>query len=233
LQRVHIMFISDIYDPRVKPAPRILVIEDDAKTAASLEMYLRHAGYSTEVAHDGEEGLERVRERPDLVILDLMLPGIGGLDICRVVRAESNIPLIMLTARSTEQDKLRGLGAGADDYVTKPFSPREVVARVAAVLRRSAPATDAEIALDADARAVVVRGERVALTTAEFEILDKLVRAPNRVFTRDELLRGEGALDRTVDAHIKNLRRKIEIDRTKPERIVTVFGAGYKYVPAQ
>jgi DNA-binding response OmpR family regulator len=216
----------------VKPLRRILVIEDDPKTGASLEMYLRHGGYRAEVARSGDEGLERARrERPDLIILDLMLPGVSGIEICRTLREESDVPIIMLTARSTEEDKLRGLGVGADDYVTKPFSPREVVARVGAVLRRSRSVrADGDLELDPDAREVTLRGENVPLTAAEFRILEKFLRAPGRVFTRDELLSGEEALDRTVDVHIKNLRRKIEDDRANPTRILTVFGVGYKYV---
>ena len=215
------------------PPRRVLVIEDDAKTGAALEMYLRHAGYRVSLARSGDEGLERVRtERPDLIVLDLMLPGLSGIDVCRTVRGESDVPIIMLTARSTEEDKLRGLAIGADDYVTKPFSPREVVARVATVLRRSRVLReDGGLVLDAEAREVTVRGEKVPLTASEFEILETLLRAPGRVFRRDELLRGEESLDRTVDVHIKNLRRKIEDDRTRPTRIVTVFGVGYKYVP--
>jgi DNA-binding response OmpR family regulator len=217
---------------------RILIIEDDAKTAASIEMYLRHDGYAAEVARSGDDGLARAkREPPDLVVLDLMLPGLNGFEVCRALRAGSAVPIIMLTARSTEDDKLKGLELGADDYVTKPFSPRELVARVSAVLRRSdaperrAAREDGDLLLDPDSREVRLRGELVALTVAEFRILETLLRAPNRVFTRDELMHGDDALDRTVDVHIKNLRRKIEDDRARPTRIVTVFGVGYKYVP--
>ena len=212
---------------------RILVIEDDAKTAASIEMYLRHAGYSVDVSATGDDGLARARDvEPDLVLLDLMLPGLSGFDVCRRIREHSAAPVIMLTARSDEDDKLRGLELGADDYVTKPFSPRELVARVTAVLRRGRTLhRDADVVLDAAARELTVRGGRVALTAAEFDIMHALIRSPGRVFTRAELLRGDDALDRTVDAHVKNLRRKIEDDRTNPQRIVTVFGIGYKYVP--
>lgn len=213
---------------------RILVIEDDPKTSASIEMYLRHGGYRVDVATNGDDGLERARrDHPDLIVLDLMLPGMSGLEICRALReASSAVPIIMLTARSTEEDKLRGLNLGADDYLTKPFSPRELVARVAAVLRRSPPVQDhGELALDHDRREVTLRGQPVALTAAEFRILETLLRWPGRVFTREELIPSEEALDRTVDAHIKNLRRKIEDDRANPTRIVTMFGVGYKYVP--
>ena len=224
-------------------APRILIVEDDAKTSASIEMYLRHEGYRTDVAWTGDEGLAQARSlKHDLVILDLMLPGMNGLEVCRALRASSKLPVIMLTALSTEADKLRGLDLGADDYVTKPFSPRELMARVRAVLRRADTAaeervTSGDVALDPATRDVVVRGERVTLTTAEFHLLETFLRAPGRVFSRDELMRrafGETyeGLDRTVDVHIKNLRRKIEEDRANPTRIVTVFGVGYKFLPA-
>jgi DNA-binding response OmpR family regulator len=239
--RHHNSFIPSSYDSGVTAARRILVIEDDPKTGAALEMYLRHAGYEAGVARSGDDGLAQARrEPPALVILDLMLPGLNGFEVCRALRASSAVPIIMLTARSTEEDKLRGLELGADDYVTKPFSPREVVARVHAVLRRSetAPALPAvrqhgDLSLDTNARELVVRGERVPLTSAEFRILERLLRWPGRVFTRDELMDGEEALDRTVDVHIKNLRRKIEEDRANPRRIVTVFGMGYKYVKTE
>ena len=214
---------------------RILIVEDDAKTSASIEMYLRHEGYRTDVARTGDEGLSRARQHaPDLVILDLMLPGRNGLEVCGMLRTESKTPIIMLTARSTEDDKLLGLESGADDYVTKPFSPRELVARVRAVLRRAEPAAEGpliagDLSLDRETREVTLRGAHVTLTAAEFRLLETLMRSPGRVFTRDELV--EGGLDRTVDVHIKNLRRKIEADRANPSRIVTVFGTGYKFVP--
>jgi DNA-binding response OmpR family regulator len=217
------------------PSRRILVIEDDPKTSASIAMYLRHDGYRVDLCPTGTEGLEMARrDHPDLVVLDLMLPGLSGTEICRTLReSASHVPIIMLTARSTEEDKLRGLGLGADDYVTKPFSPRELVARVGAVLRRTKPVVeDGDLVLDPETREVMLRGQRIALTSVEFRILDLFLRSPGRVFTREDLVPSEEALDRTVDAHIKNLRRKIEEDRAHPERIVTVFGVGYKYVPA-
>ena len=213
-------------------------MEDDAKTGASIEMYLRHDGFRTELARSGTEGLEKARETtPDLVVLDLMLPGLGGLEVCKTLRAESTVPIIMLTARSTEHDKLLGLELGADDYVTKPFSPRELVARVKVVLRRVEPAVDkivvGELVLDPAARELVVRGAPVTLTAAEYRLVETFMRAPGRVFSRDELMqRAFGSsyegLDRTIDVHIKNVRKKIEADRTNPKRIVTVFGLGYK-----
>jgi len=225
--------MTEPYHARMRPR-RILIVEDDPKTSASIEMYLRHEGYRTDVARSGDEGLARARQQaPDLVILDLMLPGKNGLEVCGALRVESKLPIIMLTARSTEDDKLLGLESGADDYVTKPFSPRELVARVRAVLRRAEPAgeeplTAGDIVLDRETREVNVRGTSVTLTAAEFRLLETLMRSPGRVFTRDELV--EGGLDRTVDVHIKNLRRKIELDRANPARIVTVFGTGYKFV---
>ena len=228
-------FTTPAYHAAGMAVRRILVVEDDPKTSASIERYLVHAGYRVDVAANGDDGLEKARrDRPDLIVLDLMLPGISGVEICRALRESSSaVPIIMLTARAAEEDKLRGLNLGADDYVTKPFSPRELVARVAAVLRRSgAVVEDGELVLDHDRREVVLRGETIALTAAELRILDTLLRFPGRVFTREELLPSEEALDRTVDVHIKNLRRKIEDDRTSPTRIVTVFGIGYKYVPA-
>ena len=219
---------------------RILIVEDDPKTAASVDMYLRHDGFRTDIARSGPEAIDKAREaKPDLIVLDLMLPGLGGLDVCRALRAESTVPIIMLSARSTEHDKLLGLDLGADDYVTKPFSPRELVARVRVVLRRFEPPDTkivaGDLVLDPAAREVVVRGETVALTAAEYRLVETLMRAPGRVFTRDELMqRAFGAsydrLDRTIDVHIKNVRKKIEVDRANPTRIVTVFGFGYKFV---
>jgi DNA-binding response OmpR family regulator len=180
---------------------------------------------------------EAARTPPDLVVLDVMLPEVDGFEVCRVLRARSDIPIIMLTARSMEADKLRGLESGADDYVTKPFSPRELVARVGAVLRRARPAPAlvriGDIEIDRGLRQVRRRGTPVAVTTGEFRLLEVLLSVPGRAFTRAELAeRAFGhdyeALDRTIDAHIMNLRRKIEADRGKPAVIVTVFGTGYR-----
>jgi DNA-binding response OmpR family regulator len=217
---------------------RILVVEDDPRTAASLALYLRHGGYEVETAVTGAAALDLAARRPpDLVVLDLMLPEVPGLDVCRALRARGDTPIIMLTARATEDDKLRGLDAGADDYVTKPFSPRELVARVAAVLRRARPSSPivrvGTIEIDRAKRRVTRGGEEVALTAGEFRLLDALASAPGRAFTRAELAeRAFGhdydALDRTIDAHVMNLRRKIEPDRTRPSIVVTVFGTGYR-----
>jgi DNA-binding response OmpR family regulator len=218
--------------------PRILVVEDDERTAASVALYLRHGGYDVTTASTGREALEEIgRAMPDLLVLDLMLPEVNGLEVCRVLRQQSQVPVIMLTARSTERDTLDGLAAGADDYVTKPFSPRELVARVAAVLRRSRPVQDVvsigDVEIDRARRTVRRDGSLVALTPAEYAILDVLASSPGRAFTRAEL--GErafghdyDALDRTIDAHVMNLRRKIEPDRTRPRLILTAFGIGYR-----
>ena len=221
-------------------ALRILIVEDDAKTAASIDMYLRHDGFRTELARSGPEALQKARDTaPELVVLDLMLPGLGGLEVCKTLRGESAVPIIILTARSTEHDKLLGLELGADDYVTKPFSPRELVARVRVVLRRFEPAIDklvsGDLVLDPATRELAVRGETVALTAAEVRLVETFMRAPGRVFSRDELMQrafgtSYDGLDRTIDVHIKNVRKKIEVDRANPKRIVTVFGLGYKLV---
>ena len=220
---------------------RLLIIEDDRKTAATLRLYLEHAGYGVEVCHDGAAGLERARSgRFDLLILDLMLPGMDGRDVCRSLRHESSVPILMLTARTTEEDRVQGLELGADDYIPKPFSPREVVARVRAVLRRADPAGGQEVLrfagleIDIGRRQVVARGEPISLTPTEFQILLVLAGSPGRAFTRAQLLeRAFGphfeGFDRTVDAHVKNLRRKLEPDRSRPTYVVTVFGVGYRF----
>ncbi len=219
--------------------PRILVVEDDARTSASVELYLKHAGYEVEAVANGAEALARAASTPpSLVVLDLMLPGVDGLEVCRTLRRTSRVPIIMLTARSTETDKLRGLDSGADDYVTKPFSPRELVARIGAVLRRAQPprtnlrAGDVEI--DLDRREVRRQGQPVPVTATEFRLLEVLASTPGRAFTRSELAeRAFGhehdALERTIDVHIMNLRRKLEPGRTRrPGVILTVFGTGYR-----
>jgi DNA-binding response OmpR family regulator len=216
---------------------RILIVDDDPKVCETLDRYLAHAGYATVSALDGRRALDAVRSfAPDLIVLDVMLPVVDGLEVCRTLRASSGVPIIMLTARSTERDKLAGLTLGADDYLTKPFSPRELVARVEAVLRRaSVPVAEPVIvagALTIDPLRCEVRsGETiVAVTATEFRLLLSMARAPGRVFRRDELARlamGDDfeGLDRTVDVHIKNLRKKLGGDA-----IATVFGIGYKFV---
>ena len=220
---------------------RILIVEDEPKTAATLRLYLEHGGFSVQVATDGAAGLRAARQEcPDLIVLDGMLPEIDGLAVCRALRSESDVPIVLLTARTTEDDKLRGLQLGADDYVTKPFSPREVVARIRAVLRRSrredgdvkGVLRTRHVVVDLDRREAAVRGRAVLLPPAEFAILAALARSPGRAFTREELVqRAFGAeydgLDRTVDAHVMRLRRKIEDPGADP-LVVTVFGVGYK-----
>jgi DNA-binding response OmpR family regulator len=223
-----------------KDCRRILVVDDDRKTVASIKLYLEHAGYQVSVAHDGRQAVAEARSKPpDLLLLDLMLPEIGGVDVCRIMRAESAVPIIMLTSRATEEDKLRGLDLGADDYVTKPFSPRELVARVRAVLRRttrddhSSIVEISDLIVDANRHEVRMRGQTVPITPTEFKLLETLAKAPGRTFTRQELVqRAFGwdydGLDRTVDAHIMNLRKKLDGGGKQPSMIATVFGVGYK-----
>lgn len=214
---------------------RILLVEDDPKTSATVALYLQRDGYEVDIATDGIEALQRAHERePHLVILDLMLPRMDGLAVCRALRESSDAAIIMVTARSTEEDKLTGLDLGADDYVTKPFSPRELMARVRAVLRRAAEEDVIEVAgitIDRMRREVRINESPVAMTPTEYRLLETLVRAGGRTFTRQELVeRALGdeydGLDRTVDVHVMNLRRKLG-DRGKS--IVTVFGVGYKF----
>lgn len=222
---------------------RILIAEDDAKTAATIKLYLEHAGFESVITPDGRRALEEARFGSyDLVVLDLMLPEIDGLSVCRLLRAESAIPIIMLTARTTEEDRLRGLDLGADDYVSKPFSPRELTARVRAVLRRTTRSIDEnsievrfdDVVIDLRSREARVRGKIVQLTPTEFSLLEIFAKSPGRAFTRRELVeRALGwdfdGLERTIDAHIRNLRRKIDTDRDRPSCISTVFGVGYKF----
>jgi DNA-binding response OmpR family regulator len=221
---------------------RILVVDDDAKTVASVRLYLEHAGYQVDTAADGRAALERARAEPapDLVVLDRMLPHLDGLAVCRLVRGESGIPVILLTARTSEADRLEGLDLGADDYVSKPFSPRELVARVRAVLRRTQSEAVETLAvgaltIDTGRREVAVGPHRVELTPREFAILVALARAPGRVFSREALReRAFGAeseaLDRTVDAHMVKLRRKLAAAGGGPNAplVETVFGVGYR-----
>ena len=221
----------------------ILVVDDDRKTAATIRLYLENAGFGVSVAHDGGDGLQHaLASPPDLIVLDLMLPSMSGTDVCRRLRAESEVPIIMLTARTTEQDKLRGLEIGADDYITKPFSPRELVARVQTVLRRTASGRrtgqarvqSGDLTLDLNLHQAWISGNPVSLTPSEFKLLTAFASSPGRVFTRQELVEkafgyNYDGLDRTVDAHIMNLRKKIESDRLRPSRILTVYGVGYKF----
>jgi DNA-binding response OmpR family regulator len=221
---------------------RVLVAEDDPKQANLIRVYLERDGHSVLVVNDGRRALEHSRaRRPDLLVLDVMMPGVDGLDVCRILRAESDVPILLLTARSTEDDKLLGLDIGADDYVTKPFSPRELAARVRALLRRAgkgAPVaadlrTVGDLEIDAARFEVRVGGRPVALTAKEFGILEALAAEPGRVFTRAQIIdRAFGfdhyVLERTVDAHVMNLRRKIEDDPAEPRYVQTVYGRGYR-----
>jgi len=218
---------------------RVLVVEDNARTQEAIALYLRHAGYEVDLAATGPDALAFAAARqPDLIVLDLMLPGLSGLDVCRALRERTDVPIIMVTAKTTEEDKLAGLRAGADDYVTKPFSPRELVARIATVLRRARPESRiisaGDVEIDLTAREVRRNGAVVAMTPAEFRLLEVLASNPGRAWTRADL--GErafgleyDALDRTIDAHVMNLRRKLERDRAKPDLIQTVFGIGYRF----
>ncbi len=220
----------------------ILIVDDEQELVGSIADYLRQAGYRPIGVYDGASAIDRFTEdRPDLVILDLGLPDMDGLDVARAIRRHANTPIIMLTARAQEIDRIVGLEIGADDYIAKPFSPRELVLRVQAVLRRLAgPAPEApvrigDLMIDLAGREVTRAGKPVELTPTEFDLLAFLVRRPNRVFTRMQLLREvQGyttpALMRNVDNHIMNLRRKIELDPSTPQLIKTVYGVGYKLV---
>ena len=224
--------------------PRILVVDDEPQIVDLLRSYLRREGFDVDEAGDGEAALAAcARRRPDLVVLDLMLPKVDGREVCRRIRETSQTPIIMLTARDEETDKLLGLELGADDYITKPFSPREVVARVRAVLRRGGrEAVEmvrvGDLAIDLRAHQVTLQGRRVDLTPTEFRLLEILAGHPNQVFTRMQLIdRVQGhafeGYERTVDAHIKNLRGKVEPDPKNPRHILTVYGVGYKFQTAE
>jgi len=220
----------------------ILVVDDEPQIVRFVRAYLEEAGYRVVTAGDGQEALFVTRhEKPDLVILDLMMPGMDGWDFIRRYRRERETPVIMLTARVEETDQVLGLELGADDYVTKPFSPRALVARVRAVLRRAqgAPTPPAVlrgggIVLDREAHTVTVGEQEMNLTPTEFDLLEVLMTTPGRVFSRAELLDrvlGDEAdvFERTIDAHVKNLRRKIEPDSARPHYVITVRGTGYKF----
>jgi two-component system, OmpR family, response regulator len=226
-------------------APRILLVDDELSVQKLLAYPLRKEGYDVIPALDGREALERLRDDNfDLVVLDVMLPRMDGFDVCRAIRSRSTVPIIMLTAKTEETDKVLGLELGADDYITKPFSVREFRSRVKAVLRRAAlaqpeaqfeePIEAGELTIDFEKRSVVVRGESVRLTYVEFEILAALARAPGRVFSRTMLLErvwGDAAYrdPRTIDVHIRHLREKLEQESKTPELILTVRGVGYRF----
>ncbi|MDP3880406.1 MAG: response regulator transcription factor [Dehalococcoidales bacterium] len=224
---------------------RVLVVDDDSKTVELVKLYLNRDGYRVLTAYDGIEALRLAREgHPDLIVLDLMLPGMDGLEVCRTLRGESDVPIIMLTARTTDEDKLTGLGLGADDYVTKPFSPRELAARVRAVLRRLPGERGPDeikhgpLTINFLRHEAFLEGRPLNLTAVEFKLLGVLVKEPGRVFSRAQLIASalgfdfEG-FDRTIDVHILNLRRKLEPDPGQPRYIKTVYGAGYKFSEAE
>jgi DNA-binding response OmpR family regulator len=223
-------------------SPTVLVVDDDATVVSTIVRYLEHGGMTALTAANGIDALARAREaHPDLIVLDRMLPELDGMSVCRLLREESGVPIIMLTARAAEHERLEGLDLGADDYVVKPFSPRELVARIRAVLRRgvttaaqpNAAVRVGDLELDPERHEVQLRGAPVALTATEFRLLLILARAPGRVFSRTELMEqlfgwDYDGTERGVDAHIKNVRRKIERDPTHPTVIETVVGVGYR-----
>ena len=231
---------------RTRTATRVLVVEDDATVSEVVVRYLEREGFSVETAANGHEALDRaLREPPDLMVLDIMLPGLDGLEVCRRVRASAPIPIIMLTALGEENDRVVGLDLGADDYITKPFSPRELTARVKSVLRRAkgplsgsaselrTPLIARDLEVDVGAREVRVKGQPISLTAREFDLLVFLMLRPNQVFAREDLLQqvwgytfGDTS---TVTVHVRRLREKIEADPAHPELIKTVWGVGYKF----
>jgi DNA-binding response OmpR family regulator len=225
--------------------PTILIVDDEPKIVALARDYLEHAGFAVLAAGDGPTALQTIRtRRPDLVVLDLGLPGMDGLDLTRAVRRDSALPIVMLTARDDELDKVLGLELGADDYLTKPFSPRELVARVRAVLRRTEVAQapgeivrTGDLTLDVPRMRTEVAGRAVDLTPTEFQLLETLARRPGRIFTRAQLLDAIHGVafesyERAIDTHVKNLRRKLEPDPRRPRYILTVYGVGYRFADA-
>lgn len=222
-------------------AVRILVAEDDPKQAQLIRIYLEREGHGVQVVSDGRSAIEQARaSSPHLIVLDVMMPVVDGLDVCRILRADSDVPILLLTARATENDMLLGLDLGADDYLTKPYSPRELTARVRALLRRAkaVPAkptvlTVGDVEVDTARFEVRVAGRPVPVTAKEFGILEVLAGEPGRVFTRTEIIDRAFAYDsdvlaRTVDAHIMNLRRKLEAEPSRPRYLETVHGRGYR-----
>jgi DNA-binding response OmpR family regulator len=225
-------------------AKRILIVEDERMVAEVVERYLRRDGHLARMAYDGHAALDEFdRFKPDLVVLDVMLPGIDGFEVCRRIRQRAQTPIIMLTSRTDEVDKLLGLGIGADDYVTKPFGPRELAARVTAVLRRAALAPDdsgtlrhGDLRIDPVKRIVEDGRGRQDLTALEFDLLVHLARHPGQVFTRDQLMASVWDYDHiadtaTVTVHMRRLRAKIEADPSRPRHLKTVWGVGYKFEP--
>ena len=220
----------------------VLIVDDEPKIAQLARDYLEHAGFGVLTAGEGTAALQVARTRqPDLVVLDLGLPGMDGMDVARELRRASDVPIVMLTARDDEIDKLLGLEIGADDYLTKPFSPRELVARIRAVLRRSERAAEpgdvvvvGEVRLDVPRMRVEVAGRAVELTPTEFQLVSTMARQPGRIFTRAQLLdavRGVAfdSYERAIDAHVKNIRRKLEPNPREPRFLLTVYGVGYRF----
>lgn len=228
------------------PASRLLVVEDETTLAESVRYALEREGFEVHIATDGISGLEQFRHvSPDLVILDLMLPGLSGLDVCRLVRSESTVPIIMLTAKDSEADVVTGLEVGADDYMTKPFSMRELISRVRANLRRVSMGRQEEpdrvvlvggpVRVDVGRHEVFVRGEEVAFRPKEFELLELFLRGKGRLLTRDFLIEQAWGPTyfgdtKTLDVHVKRIRQKIEPDPSTPQHLVTVRGLGYKFI---
>jgi DNA-binding response OmpR family regulator len=229
-----------IHADRVGP---VLIVEDDRNTAALIKTYLEKEGFQTAVVHDGEEALNMIKtSNPGFVILDIMLPQIDGWEVCRRLRSFSDVPVLMLTAREEEIDRVLGLSLGADDYVVKPFSPRELLERVKAILRRARPVQSPKVkllckgglVLDPEKLKVTLHGRIISLTSHEYKLLYALMRSPGRVFSRSELLdhfyqHGEVVVDRVIDVHIGKLRQKIEMDPARPQYIQTVRGFGYRF----
>jgi DNA-binding response OmpR family regulator len=221
----------------------ILVVDDDRKIVNLVGLYLRHEGYNVSVAFYGQEALNlALQNKPALMILDLMLPKLCGSEVCHILRRKTHIPIIMLTARTTEEDKIQGLDLGADDYMTKPFSPKELMSRVRAVLRRSSEENSVKptmyqsenLIIDFIRREVLVCGAAVGLTKTEYRLMETLVKEPGRTFSRNELIERvfgyeyEGT-DRTIDVHIMNLRKKIQVDADRFQYVITVPGLGYRF----
>ncbi len=221
---------------------RIVVAEDDPRQAELIRLYLEREGHSVVVTSNGRQALDEIRRRrPDLALLDIMMPHVDGLDVCRILRYESDLPIIFVTARSTEDDLLLGLDLGADDYLTKPYSPRELVARVRTVLRRAAKRSAGpdhlgicDLRIDPRRHRIDLAGKDVSVTPKEFAVLEALASEPGRAFSRRDLLESafgfeHDVLERTVDVHILNLRKKIEDDPSQPRYILTVYGVGYAF----
>jgi len=227
-------------------ASQILIVEDEPSIAEVVDLYMKRAGYQVKLVQDGQAALDSMAQQmPDLIVLDLMLPQVDGLEITRWVRDRSDVPIIMLTARRTESDRIAGLEMGADDYVVKPFSPQELVSRVRAVLRRTRGSVEEssnqpihfeKLHIDPQTRLVTIRDEEIMLTAKEFDMLMLLARHPRQVFSRDQLLERVWGLSDfidpgTVTVHVRRLREKIEADPSNPSHILTVWGVGYKFEP--